>query len=399
MNPSESHDIVAPAAILVRMSAIGDTLISTRTQATLRERGYAPFLISHLNNSSLLPCMPSLRGACLFADDGTASFWIAGKSPHGCAQVDKDTFLAVLKEHCGGSTNNVPVLDLQNTRRSARAIRTFEHLFGQDVLRFQRYKVAKLTFWRLALIVWAYLSLRQWNRRRTPQWLKKQLKPVHELQKELAARLPQMTITGGQPLPWQSEPLALPPEALTSVPKGDCIVFLVGASFRLKSWPREHFRTLLNFILTRTAAQVVLCGGREDVAVGEYLEFPKSDRVINKIGKSSLAETLSLIASARYVVTGDSFAGHAADLLRTPASVIFGATHPLLGFAPVGQHVTVHHTELSCSPCSRHGQGQCRFKNMRCLTEVTPEEVFAKIEFNLRNRSQSLDTARHLADS
>jgi hypothetical protein len=392
---SEAHERKSPAAILVRMSAIGDTLIATRTQVALKQRGYSPFLISHRSNSALLPCMPTLRGALLWADDGKASFWLAGTNPHDWAEVDQEKFIAVLKEHSVAERTKIPVLDLQNTRRSARAIRAFEELCGQRALQFQFYTVAKLTVLRLALIIWAYLSPRQWKRRKWPHWLAKRLKPVHELQKELVALLPQVN----SPMHQGNVPLALPPSILTRLPQGDYVVFLVGASFRLKSWPREHFRTLLELILKNTPAQVVLCGGRDDVPTGEYLAFPKNERVLNKIGTTSLAETLGFIAGARYVVTGDSFASHAADLLGTPASVIFGATHPLLGFAPVGQHVTVHHTALSCSPCSRHGQGDCRFRNMRCLTAVTPEEVFAKIETRLGVMRQMPDTTRHLADS
>jgi heptosyltransferase-2 len=126
--------------------------------------------------------------------------------------------------------------------------------------------------------------------------------------------------------------------------------------------------------------KIILCGGPDDRLVATYLAFLNTSRIVDLVGKIPLSETLSLIQKASYVVTGDSFASHAADLLGTPASVLFGATHPLLGFAPENPHATVHHKGLSCSPCSRHGQGECKHRNIRCLTSITPEEVFTKIE-------------------
>lgn len=65
---SDLTDALRAPALIVRMSAIGDTLIATRTHAHLHKRGYAPFLLTHKNNASLLECMPLLAGACLMTE-------------------------------------------------------------------------------------------------------------------------------------------------------------------------------------------------------------------------------------------------------------------------------------------------------------------------------------------
>ena len=397
---SDLTDALRAPALIVRMSAIGDTLIATRTHAHLHKRGYAPFLLTHKNNASLLQCMPLLAGACLMTES-EKTYWLSDAHCKTMRSVNEEEFAQALKRFSPANSPEekrllLPVLDLQNTRRSARAIRAFEQRFVSFDFRIEKSAVAKQTLWRILFVFWGFLALRQWSRRIPPAWLQKRLKPVHQLQYELVQKLPEKIHSTSNSLP---SPVLIAPTPINCEQPGNHVVFLVGSSFRLKSWPREHYRSLQNLILAHTSLDVYLCGGKEDISVGDYLAFPANERVINSIGKTSLAETLGLIRTARYVVTGDSFASHAADLLGTPVSVIFGSTHPLLGFAPQGSHTSVHHSELSCSPCSRHGQGQCRFKNIRCLTSIKPEEVFSKIMQILEQQRQISDTQRQSSDS
>ncbi|MBM3382204.1 MAG: hypothetical protein FJY29_07170 [Betaproteobacteria bacterium] len=395
-SPVENQQALSKTpALLVRISAIGDTLIAARAQAQLQTRGYSPVLVTHKNNASLLNCMPLLQGAWLVSD-GVPTFLWRKSTGEGLEDVGESEFISALKNQLQKSDsklnkNNLrlPLLDVQNTARSRRAIQDLEARLTRAGLNIEKRKVAKLSFWRLLLVFLSFLTRRQQAERSVPQWLQRRLKPVHRLQQELLEGLPRLETASLNPAPM---PL-IAPHSPAQVPAGH-VVFLVGASLRLKSWPKENYRTLQKLILEQTHLSVVLCGGAEDRAVGEYLSFPPHGRIINNIGKTTLAETLALIRTATYVVTGDSFASHAADLLGTPASVLFGATHPLLGFAPQGSHVNLHHAQLSCSPCSRHGQGECRFKNMRCLTSIKPEEVFSKIEYILKTTGQGADARR-----
>jgi|GEM_PF-701272 len=402
--PSKPPADLRPPALVVRMSAIGDTLIATRTHALLEERGYAPYLLTQANNSSLLQCMPLLSGACLISESDV-KFFLRNLQSQSLQEVSQNDFSAALRHgnekiaadlRVNKHLKCLHVLDLQNTARSRRAVNTFANCFAADGFNYRISKVAKNTLWRLLLVLLSFFSRQQLTPRTPPAWLQRRLKPVHALQRAMIERLPEVPnrrlsaqmsegnpsverIAGRVPL------IALSPADWQTQ---SYVVFVVGASYRLKSWPRENYRALLAMILENTSLKVVLCGGPEDQDIGHYLAFPAQERVANLIGKTSLAETLGLIKSAVYVVTGDSFASHAADLLGTPVSVIFGATHPLLGFAPAGSQATVHHSGLSCSPCSRHGQGECRFRNIRCLTSIKPEEVFSKIEQIWRSSRQ-----------
>jgi ADP-heptose:LPS heptosyltransferase len=382
--------------IIVRMSAIGDTILASRTQLQARNRGYTPFLLTSSSNKSLVQCMPQLGGAVLLSEKGF-SFLARISDASALKEVDEATFLKKLNPAREAGTaasqigpRSLPIADLQATRRSRRALAELEKLFKSQHIRTSKYVVRKLSLWRIFLVLWSFFARSQWSGRKPPQWLQKKLKPVRELQKELIEKIPQLknNICLPENRNLLSPVQSLLPNGVENSQQGNHIVLLLGSSFRLKSWPREHFRKLIDLVLDRTNLNVVLCGGCEDQTVGEYLRFQNPDRITDLTGRTTLQETLSWINSSVYVVTGDSFASHAADLMGIPASVLFGATHPLLGFRPESPHTIVHHTELSCSPCSRHGQGDCRFKNIRCLTSIKPEDVFSKIEQILIQRCQ-----------
>jgi ADP-heptose:LPS heptosyltransferase len=426
-----------PPLILVRISAIGDTILSARTQGLARHKGYSPFLLTHESNASLLHCMPLLGGACLSSETGfkyllqtdllkamkEPEFSDVAKTSHTSqfTEVEQHIFFRALRsglnverKELSTSFNadpaHVPIVDLQATRRSRRVVRAFKEELRKEQLATQTLTVAKLTLWRVALVIWSFFAFKQRAHCTPPRWLQARLKPVRQLQKELMDRLPdQHPARSEHSLNQTRRPRVLQIvdepqhrdhshhaqgriDEIPKIQRTQHIVLLLGSSYKLKSWPQEHFRALTELILLRTNHTVVLCGGPNDARVAEFIAFPPNDRIINRVGQTSLAETLRWIGRASYVVTGDSFASHAADLLDTPASVLFGSTHPLLGFAPEGSHVTVHHSQLSCSPCNRHGQGECRFKNLKCLTSIKPEEVFLKIEQSLERERQKSDT-------
>ncbi|MFZ9518888.1 MAG: glycosyltransferase family 9 protein [Silvanigrellaceae bacterium] len=391
-----NHD-TAPALMLVRISAIGDTILASRTHRWALEKGYRPFLVTHASNVSLLNCMPLLAGACLVGDHDFKFLLKQNENPD-FKEVDEKQFSEAIRSANKPTSHTtakplhqiIHLADLQATRRSRRTIQQLKKRLAPLGISFRRHEVSKITFWRVLLVVWCFLRFKQRAGLNPPLWLRRKLKPVYRLQKTLLDELPSLPPVGR---PDSGTRVLKSPSTDVGQPHGlepndKHIVLLLGSSHKLKSWPQAHFRKLTELILARTSLQIVLCGGKEDHLVANYLAYLNPSRIIDLAGKTPLSETLLLIQKASYVVTGDSFGSHAADLLGTPASVLFGATHPLLGFAPESPHVTIHHKGYSCSPCSRHGQGECRYKNIRCLTTITPEEVFSKIEQVLARNGQ-----------
>ncbi|HID80017.1 MAG TPA: lipopolysaccharide heptosyltransferase family protein [Aquifex aeolicus] len=156
-----------------------------------------------------------------------------------------------------------------------------------------------------------------------------------------------------------------------SLKRGDYAVLGIGARYRKKEYP--HFEELIKLLSQRL--KVVLIGDKRD-----YEKSKDWKGVLNLCGKLSLIESLWVLKGAKVFVGNDSGATHMARAVGTPAVVIYGGTHPCLGFAPSPNEGIVISKNLSCSPCDLHGKGICN-KNYDCL-EIPPAEIAQKV-FNM----------------
>jgi len=156
--------------------------------------------------------------------------------------------------------------------------------------------------------------------------------------------------------------------------RGEYVVLGIGARYRKKEYP--HYRELAKILSRRL--KVVLIGDKRD-----YERSKGWEGVLNLCGKLSLSESLAVLKGAKIFVGNDSGATHMARAVGTPAVVIYGGTHPCLGFAPYPDEGIVITKNLACSPCNLHGKGECK-KNFECL-QIPPTEIAQKV-FNMISR-------------
>lgn len=98
-------------------------------------------------------------------------------------------------------------------------------------------------------------------------------------------------------------------------------------------------------------------------------------------GETSIPELVALLARARIVVANDSGAAHVASAVGTPVVSVFGSTVPGMGYAAFGPLTrVVERAGLECRPCGRHGARSCPLGHFRCMTEVTAEQVLARVD-------------------
>ncbi len=146
---------------------------------------------------------------------------------------------------------------------------------------------------------------------------------------------------------------------------GGYIVLGIGARYRSKAYP--HFRELASF-LTQRGFRVVLVGDKKD-----YKTSKGWRGVVNLCGKLSLNESLHIMRGAKLFVGNDSGATHMARAVGTKVLVIYGGTHPCLGFAPYPDEGKVFFKNLPCSPCHIHGTNSCP-RHFECL-DIPPHAV------------------------
>ena len=149
-----------------------------------------------------------------------------------------------------------------------------------------------------------------------------------------------------------------------------------GAAFgAAKHWPADHFAALARMLTQRLGCGVVvLCGpGERDLAraIADQSRSPHvhpfSDIPL------SLGLTKAVVRRLGLLVTTDSGPRHFAAAFGRPVVTLFGPTH--IGWTETYYERAEHlQRPVPCGPCQRR---VCPEGHHRCMTELTPGEVFA----------------------
>lgn len=138
-----------------------------------------------------------------------------------------------------------------------------------------------------------------------------------------------------------------------------------------KRWLIENFIATAKHFIAKHNARIVLLGAPGDVLVAEEFikQLPEAE---NRVGKTTLAEFMSALASAKLALCNDSGAMHVASALGTPTVAVFGSTEPLLT-GPMGVNAKTLRHHVPCSPCFLR---ECPI-DFACMKGVTPEMAIA----------------------
>lgn len=153
---------------------------------------------------------------------------------------------------------------------------------------------------------------------------------------------------------------------------------------RAKRWPAERFAELADQ-LAATGTNVVLIGSPGEIDVtAEVLARAKS-KPIALTGKTSVGEAFAIISLADILITNDTGPAHVGAALRTPTLVIFGPTNPLTTY-PLSPNAEMIRRPPDCAPCMLR---DCPIDH-RCMTAITPEEVFDRASSLMKPRAVQL---------
>ncbi|MBN1112287.1 MAG: glycosyltransferase family 9 protein [Bacteroidales bacterium] len=155
------------------------------------------------------------------------------------------------------------------------------------------------------------------------------------------------------------------------------------AKHKLKMWGIDSAKELISMLQNDNAEVFLFGGGKEEV---EELGVLAShfDYVNNMAGKISFYQEIALISKMDIMITMDSSNMHIASLVGVPVLSLWFGTHPMVGFSPYGQpddySLQIPKEELKCRPCTVFGKGECRFNTLECISKLTPEIVYKKIQ-------------------
>jgi heptosyltransferase-1 len=154
------------------------------------------------------------------------------------------------------------------------------------------------------------------------------------------------------------------------------IVLVPGARWATKIWPAENFGKVASLVQVPS----LVVGSRADRGIADKVVEASRGRAVSVAGKTSLMELIEIMRGAKLVISNDSGPMHIAAALGVPVVAIFGPTSPERTGPYGGPHVIVR-SGAACAPCFKK---KCR--DMKCMKEVTPEEVGKRVKESLVTR-------------
>jgi len=146
-----------------------------------------------------------------------------------------------------------------------------------------------------------------------------------------------------------------------------------------RRWPPIYWIEL-GKALCQKDVSIILVGGPFDVTRTRRIAHEIGcDRVINLAGQLHLRELAALLSSADLVVSNDTGPMHISYTVGTKTIALFGAgdervTGP---YRSPDVAIVMRAPDVQCAPC---GKNYCPLNHKRCMWELKPDLVLAKIE-------------------
>ena len=159
---------------------------------------------------------------------------------------------------------------------------------------------------------------------------------------------------------------------------------------RAKRWPAERYALLADRLMAECGAEVLLVGSPTEADVSLQVGSLMRQKPIMLTGKTDLAQAVAVLSLVDLIVTNDTGPAHVASALGCPTLVIFGPTNPLTTrpFSPVAE--IVRHPP-DCAPCMLR---DCPIDH-RCMTAISPDEVFTRAQLLLEKQNIATATQTH----
>lgn len=165
-----------------------------------------------------------------------------------------------------------------------------------------------------------------------------------------------------------------PPPPLAAPPDVPLIAIAPVSRWTTKNWPTENFAAFARIVgEARPDARFAVVGGKADAGAGAEIAAALPGRIENLCGKTSIAETMALLARCDLLAAVDTGPVHMAAAVGTRCLVVFGATRPEWT-GPWGEGHRVVAAGLPCQPCVKR---RCRRGDLACLAAVSPGTVAA----------------------
>ncbi len=143
-----------------------------------------------------------------------------------------------------------------------------------------------------------------------------------------------------------------------------------------KRWPAPSFAKLADLLIERWDAHVVFLGTSSERVLTERIEsLMQQTGSVNLAGKTDMVESMAVMGLSRAVVSNDTGSAHLAVASSAKVLTIFGPTNPE-ATAPFGPNAFIIRGSAPCAPCRYF---RCSVDGHPCMTSVTPDAVFERL--------------------
>lgn len=155
------------------------------------------------------------------------------------------------------------------------------------------------------------------------------------------------------------------------------VVIAPASVWKTKEWGKEKWIELSLYLKSR-GKNVIVIGSKSDQELCESIA--NHSGAVSLAGKTSLAQTMSVLQRAELLVSNDSAPAHLAFLVHCTVIMIYGPTVPEFGFFPPdSRSIIFQNNNLDCRPCHHHGEHECPLGTHDCMKSIDAQEVGACI--------------------
>jgi heptosyltransferase-2 len=158
-------------------------------------------------------------------------------------------------------------------------------------------------------------------------------------------------------------------------PSKKIIIIHPGTSNPAKMWPAQYFKELINKLTATGNFNIIVIGDRSEKQLCEKIVSETNNKALNLAGLFTLKQLAALLKEANLFISNDAGPMHMAAALKKRVIAIFGRNIPGVSptrWGPYGVDHIIFHKDPGCSPCLDR---DCPY-NFKCLTNITPDEVF-----------------------
>jgi lipopolysaccharide heptosyltransferase II len=152
-----------------------------------------------------------------------------------------------------------------------------------------------------------------------------------------------------------------------------------GKSAVLKRWPVEKYAKLVDKMIEKYNAHIILMGNEGERELCQVIAQTSLATVHVVAGELTITQSAALLKQCTLVVCNDGGPLHVSVAAGVPTVSIFGPVDDkVYGPYPVGKHIVIK-KGLACQPCYRRFR-MANCSHINCLNQLDVDEVLSKIE-------------------